>query len=75
MAPARILRIHMVVAITLQMTTWRFCAHAAQRRSRVIPEIEMPGHARAAVKAMEARYRHLQADDPQAADAYRFGGS
>ncbi len=46
--------------------------HAAQRRIEVIPEIEMPGHARAAVKAMEARYRHLQADDPQAANAYRL---
>lgn len=46
--------------------------HAAQRRIDVVPEIEMPGHARAAVKAMEARYRRLQAADPEAANAYRL---
>jgi hexosaminidase len=31
--------------------------YAAARHIEVIPELEMPGHARAAVKAMEARYR------------------
>lgn len=31
--------------------------YAAARHIEVIPEIEMPGHARAAIKAMEARYR------------------
>lgn len=35
--------------------------YAAARHIEVIPEIEMPGHARAAVQAMEARYRRLQA--------------
>lgn len=34
--------------------------YAAERHVEVIPEIEMPGHARAAVKAMEARSRKLQ---------------
>jgi hexosaminidase len=33
--------------------------YAAQRHIEVIPEIEMPGHARAAVKAMESRYQRL----------------
>jgi hexosaminidase len=42
--------------------------HAASLRIEVIPEIEMPGHARAAVKAMESRARHLaEAHDPNAA--------
>src|SRR5437867_3214934 len=31
--------------------------YAAARHIQVIPEIEMPGHARAAIKAMEARFR------------------
>jgi hexosaminidase len=31
--------------------------YAAARHIEVIPELEMPGHARAAIKAMEARYR------------------
>src|SRR6266513_1968302 len=31
--------------------------YAAARHLEVIPEIEMPGHARAAIKAMEARFR------------------
>ena len=34
--------------------------HAAARHIEVVPEIEMPGHARAAVKAMEARARALR---------------
>jgi hexosaminidase len=44
--------------------------YAAARHIDVIPEIEMPGHARAAVKAMEARYRSMQKADPQAAAQY-----
>ncbi|AUX31291.1 MULTISPECIES: family 20 glycosylhydrolase [Sorangium] len=36
--------------------------HAKARHIEVIPEIDMPGHARAAVKAMEARYARLAAE-------------
>jgi hexosaminidase len=35
--------------------------YADARHIEVIPEIEMPGHARAAIKAMDARYRRLSA--------------
>lgn len=35
--------------------------YAAARHIEVIPEVEMPGHARAAVQAMEARYHRLKA--------------
>ena len=44
--------------------------YAAARHIEVIPEIEMPGHARAAVKAMEARFKHLQAAGEQGAARY-----
>jgi hexosaminidase len=42
--------------------------YAAARHIEVVPEIEMPGHARAAIKAMEARYRRLSkaGDEPGA---------
>ncbi len=40
--------------------------YAAERHIEVIPEIDMPGHARAAVKAMEARYRRLSAAGDEA---------
>jgi hypothetical protein len=43
---------------------------AAARHIEVIPEIEMPGHARAAVKAMQARARRLTA--AAAPDATRY---
>ena len=43
--------------------------HAAARHIEVIPEIEMPGHARAAIKAMEARSRRLSAAGDAAAAA------
>jgi hexosaminidase len=33
--------------------------YAAERHIRVIPEVNFPGHARAAIKAMEARYEKL----------------
>ncbi|MEO2268689.1 family 20 glycosylhydrolase [Pseudoalteromonas sp. YIC-656] len=35
---------------------------ATERHVQIIPEIEGPGHARASIKAMEARYRKLKAD-------------
>ncbi len=44
--------------------------YAAERHIEVIPEIEMPGHARAAVKAMESRYHRLRNSDPQGARRY-----
>ncbi len=45
--------------------------YAAARHIEVIPELEMPGHARAAIKAMEARYRERQAaGDTTGARAY-----
>ena len=41
--------------------------YAAARHIEVIPELEMPGHARAAIKAMEARQRALlKAGDAEA---------
>ena len=52
--------------------------YAAARHIEVIPEIEMPGHARAAIKAMEARYRatgdrqYLLSDS---ADRSMYGGA
>ncbi|WP_432722355.1 carbohydate-binding domain-containing protein [Jeongeupia wiesaeckerbachi] len=46
-------------------------AHA--RKIEVIPEIDMPGHARAAVVSMEARYKRLMAEGkPEAANEYRL---
>lgn len=35
--------------------------YATARHIEVIPEIDVPGHARAAIKAMDARYRKFQA--------------
>jgi len=46
--------------------------YAQARHIEVIPEIEMPGHARAAVRAMEQRYRRLLASDPVAAQRFRL---
>jgi hexosaminidase len=47
--------------------------YAAARHVEVIPEIEMPGHARAAIKAMEARHRDLLAKgDASGAARYRL---
>ncbi|MBN8430901.1 carbohydate-binding domain-containing protein [Microbulbifer salipaludis] len=46
--------------------------YAADRQIEVVPEFDMPAHARAAVVAMEARYRKLQPSDPAAAEAYRL---
>ncbi|MEN3160234.1 family 20 glycosylhydrolase [Alkalimonas sp. NCh-2] len=45
--------------------------HAKKHHIEVIPEIDMPGHARAAVKAMDARYqRLLAAGQPEEARRY-----
>jgi hexosaminidase len=45
--------------------------YAAARHIEVIPEIEMPGHARAAIKAMEARHRdRTRAGDAEGARRY-----
>jgi len=50
--------------------------YAAERQIEVIPEIEMPGHARAAIVAMKARQRRTGSDeyilhDPADASEYR----
>lgn len=44
--------------------------YAAARHIDVIPELEMPGHARAAVKAMESRQRRLAAQGKPNASQY-----
>ena len=41
--------------------------YATERHIRVIPEIETPGHARAAIKSMDARYRAQMAKGDSAA--------
>lgn len=47
--------------------------HANRLHIEVIPELEMPGHARAAIKAMEARYRALLEDgDTEGAERFRL---
>jgi hexosaminidase len=46
---------------------------AQDRHIEVIPEVDVPGHARAAIKAMEVRAERLQdASDAQEATAYRL---
>src|SRR6266849_1398618 len=50
--------------------------YAAARHIEVIPEVEMPGHARAAIKAMEARFRasgdrQYRLTDPDDRSVYR----
>ena len=44
--------------------------YATQRHVRIIPEIESPGHARAAIVAMKARYDKYIGTDPQKATEY-----
>ncbi|MBV2130132.1 family 20 glycosylhydrolase [Arsukibacterium indicum] len=47
--------------------------HAQAHHIQVIPEIDLPGHARAAIKAMESRYQRLnQAEQPEQAAQYRL---
>ncbi|ABZ75717.1 Beta-N-acetylhexosaminidase [Shewanella halifaxensis HAW-EB4] len=45
--------------------------YAAARQIQVIPSMDMPGHSRAAIKSMEARYRKLMAQD-KAAEANEY---
>ncbi len=46
---------------------------ATARQIEVIPSLDMPGHSRAAIRSMEARYRRLAAAGKQAeAEAYRL---
>ena len=37
--------------------------YATERHIEVIPELDLPGHARAAIKAMEARYKRLMQEE------------
>ena len=46
--------------------------YAAARQIEVVPEFDMPAHARSAVVAMEARYRNLKASSPQKAEEFRL---
>jgi hexosaminidase len=46
---------------------------ARARQIEVIPSFDMPGHSRAAVRSMEARYRRLMAEGkPEEAERYRL---
>lgn len=47
-------------------------AYAAERHIDVIPEFDAPGHARAAVKSMEARFAKFAKSDPVKAAQYRL---
>ena len=45
--------------------------YAQERHIQVVPEIETPGHSRAAIKAMEYRYhKYMKAGNKQAAEEY-----
>jgi hexosaminidase len=44
--------------------------YAEKRHIRVIPEVDMPGHARAAIKAMNVRYNKYINTDKQKAEEY-----
>lgn len=47
--------------------------YAQERHIRIIPEVNFPGHARAAIKAMEARYLRLMKEGkPAEAEEYRL---
>jgi len=47
--------------------------YATARHIRVVPEIDLPGHARAAIKAMESRYHRLMDEGrTDAASRYRL---
>ncbi|HEY0484405.1 MAG TPA: family 20 glycosylhydrolase [Kofleriaceae bacterium] len=47
-------------------------AYAAERHIDVIPEIDVPGHARAAVQAMEHRFDTLHRSSPRRAAEFRL---
>lgn len=48
-------------------------SYATQRHIRVIPEINMPGHSRAAIKAMESRYKQfISKGDSASANEFRL---
>lgn len=46
--------------------------YATARHVEIIPALDMPGHARAAVKSMEARYARLKAEGASEEEAARF---
>ncbi|WP_209329701.1 family 20 glycosylhydrolase [Lunatimonas salinarum] len=47
--------------------------YAKERHITVIPELNFPGHARAAIKSMEARYeKYMALGDEEAANEYRL---
>lgn len=47
--------------------------YAAKHHIRIIPEVNFPGHARAAIKAMETRYhKYLKSGDEVAANEFRL---
>jgi hexosaminidase len=47
--------------------------YANQRHVQIVPEICFPGHARAAIKAMEKRYRYyMEKGDQKAAEEFRL---
>ncbi len=47
--------------------------YAKERHVSVIPEVNFPGHARAAIKSMEKRYeRYMEQDNEKAAEEYRL---
>lgn len=47
--------------------------YAKERHITIIPELNFPGHARAAIKAMEARYERLMKEGkPEEAEEYRL---
>lgn len=47
--------------------------YAAERHIEIIPEVNFPAHARAAIVAMENRYRRLMAEgNPEEAERYRL---
>ncbi|XP_052096527.1 beta-hexosaminidase-like isoform X2 [Mytilus californianus] len=47
-------------------------SYAKKRHIEVIPEVDMPGHARAAIIAMEARYRKYSNTNNNEAEKYRL---